>query len=164
MALEFEFQDEGLVEALANLPKNAQDAIVETVKQTTERGRNIVKFKTPTDSGRAINGWDIRYENGGERGVFFNEVPYINVLEYGGYPVRPIARASSAAVGAFIRGKAVLGGLSPGPRTQRSQGGAPIMRNNVSKQAPQGMVRSTLIELEDQFIFDLQEALDKALA
>lgn len=162
MSLEFEFIDEGLVEALENLPRNAQEAVIKTVRDTTRRARNIVVFKTPVDRGTLINGWKVRLENGGERGVFFNDVPYANVAEFGGWPVRSLARA--AGPGTLIRGNAVLGGLPPGPRTQRAPGGEPNMRSNVSKQAPQGMVRSTLIEIEPQFVFDLAENLDEALA
>ena len=139
-----------------------REAVIKTVKDTTLRGQQIVKFKTPVDTTKAINGWHTRFENGGERGLFVNEVAYINVLEFGGYPVRPIS--SGASPGTLIRGKAILGGLPPGPRTQRAPGGDPDMRSNVSKQAPRGMVRSTLAELQDQFIFDLGENLDRALA
>lgn len=159
--LEFEFVDEGLIEALEGLPTNAQRAVVETVRSTTQRGQQIVKFRTPVDSGKALNGWQVRYEDGGSRGVFFNDVAYINVLEFGGYPVR--AATAGASPGTLRRGKAILGGLPPGPRTQRAPGGTPKMRSNVSKQAPRGMVRSTLEELEPQFIFDLNENLDRAL-
>ena len=159
MALTFEFEDEGLVEALREFEPRVQGAIEKTVRDTTERARNIAKFKTPVDSTKAINGWRIRFE--GERGIFFNEVPYINVLEFGGYPVR---RASAgASPGTLRRGAAVLGGLPPGPRTQRAPGGEPPMRSNVSKQAPRGMVRDTLIEIEAAFLFDLAENIDRAL-
>lgn len=165
MPLEFEFQDEGLVEAIANLPKAAQEAVIETVKATTRRGEEIVKFKTPVDSGDAINGWQHRFENGGEVGILFNDVAYINVLEFGGYPVKPKwhARTNESSLG-YLFGDALLGGYPPGPRTQRAPGGDPVMRSNVSKQAPSGMVRSTLEEIEKQFLFDLSENLDKALA
>ena len=159
MALEFEFVDEGLVEALQNLPESTQRAIKDTVRATTLRGQQIVKFKTPVDSGKAINAWKTRFENNGERGVFFNDTPYINVIEFGGYPVR--ASSAGASLGTLRRGNAVLGGLPPGPRTQRAPGGQPQMRSNVSKQAPRGMVRSTLIELEPQFTFDLAEAIER---
>ncbi|HEU01433.1 hypothetical protein LCGC14_0273400 [marine sediment metagenome] len=159
--LTFEFVDEGLAEALRDLPQNVAGAIEKTVRDTTARARNIAKFKTPVDSTKAINGWRIRFEENGQRGVFFNEVPYINVLEFGGYPVR---RASAgASPGTLRRGRAVLGGLPPGPRTQRAPGGEPPMRSNVSKQAPRGMVRFTLQEIEPAFLFDLSENIDQAL-
>jgi len=87
MALSFTFIDKGLGKALADLPENTQGAIRKTVKDITKRALAIVKFKTPTDSTTAINGWRTRFENDGQRGIFFNEVPYINVLEFGGYPV-----------------------------------------------------------------------------
>ena len=66
MPLEFEFQDDGLVEAIQTLPERAQEAVIKTVRDTTLRGQQIVKFKTPVDSGKAINGWRTRFENGGE--------------------------------------------------------------------------------------------------
>lgn len=167
MPIEFEFIDKGLAAALQNLPVNVQNAVVKTVAETTDRAREIVRFKTPVDSQKLFNGWRTRSEEQGLRGVFFNNVAYAAVLEFGGYPVRK--RTATASPGTLIRGKAVLGGLPPGVRTQRATGffstlfGAQTMRSNVSKQAPQGMVRSTLIEIEPQFVFDLAENIDRSL-
>ncbi len=157
--LDFEWTNLDLSDALEELPETARKAIAETIDDTTERAIKIVKFKTPVDSGRAISGWEKSTEDGGLKGVFSNDTPYINVLEFGGYPVR----SAASGQGGFRRGNAVLGGLPPGPRTQRAPGGDPEMRDNVSKQAPRGMVRATLQEIEPQFVFDLNEALDEAL-
>ncbi len=38
------------------------------------------------------------------------------------------------------------------------------MKNNVSKQAPTGMIRITLIEIEGRFLRDLDDAIDRGLA
>ena len=38
------------------------------------------------------------------------------------------------------------------------------MNPNVSKQAPIGMVRQNLARIQPRFVFDLEEAIDEALA
>ena len=157
--LSFEWTDESLVRALDNLPKETQEAVSKVVEDTTGRAFRIIKNRTPIDRGKAHRGW--RQKVSGSTGKITNDVDYINVLEFGGYPVR---RASAgASPGTLRRGRAVLGGLPPGPRTQRAPGGEPPMRSNVSKQAPRGMVRSTLQEIEAPFLFDLAENIDRAL-
>lgn len=158
MALEFRWVDESLLNAIRDIPESSQRAIKTVVRATTKRAVRIAKFKTPVDTGNAINSWEDTTEKGGQVGVFKNSAPYINVLEFGGYPVRA---ATSGAKAGFRRGGAILGGLPPGPRTQRAPGGDPEMRSNVSKQAPRGMVRSTLIEIEPQFVFDLNEEIER---
>jgi len=89
--------------------------------------------------------------------VIENTAAYANVAEYGGWPVRAAATAKPPG---FIRGAAMLGGRTPGPRTQRAPGGKPRMTSNVSRQAPKGMVRATFIELEKPYVADLEEALE----
>jgi hypothetical protein len=158
VALEFEWVDTSLLEAIKELPRSSRRVIKKVVKATTKRAVKIAKFKTPVDSGEAIISWDESSERGGAVGVFRNTAAHANVLEYGGYPVR---KATSGAQAGFRRGGAVLGGLPPGPRTQRAPGGDPEMRDNVSKQAPKGMVRVTLIEIEPQFVFDLNEEIER---
>jgi hypothetical protein len=156
---DFSWTTDTLTDALKALPANARKAVRDTIKETTKRAVKIAKFRTPVDTGRAIEAWETKFEDGGLTGVVTNDAPYINVLEFGGYPVR---KATAGAEG-FRRGNAILGGRPPGPRTQRAPGGDPEMRSNVSRQAPHGMVRSTLIAIAPQFEFDLNEALDKAL-
>ena len=163
--LPFRWAETGLLKAINDLAvgKSAKKAIQATVKKMTLRAVKIAKFKTPVDSGRAIRGWKMKLEKDGTVGVFFNDVPYVNVLEFGGYPVTALGRRGTLRPGAFIRGKAQLGGHAPGKRTQRPPGGKPDMRANVSKQSPRGMVRSTIIDIEPAFLFELNKALDLAL-
>lgn len=162
MALfDFKWTDTSLEKALEELPQRAATAVKKTIRETTQRAVKIAKFKTPVDSGAAIRGWKVSFEDGGLRGVFRNDVPYINVLEFGGYPVRKAT--AGASPGTLRRGGAILGGLPAGRRTQRAPGGAPPMRSNVTRQAPRGMVRVTLLEIEPQFVADLNESLDEAL-
>lgn len=166
--LSFAWGENSLVPALVNLPPEAAAAVAAVIRTTTDRAFRIAKNKTPVDRGDARNGW--RQVASGQKGRIFNNVPYINVLEFGGYPVTPASRTRRSGL---RRGKAILGGAPPpntrdssgrfqgGARTQkaRSSGRAP-MRSNVSKQAPVGMVRSTLEELRPRFLSDLTHAIN----
>ena len=100
----------------------------------------------------------------GEKAVIENAVPYITVLEYGSYPVIPVKHKRTGG-GGIRRGNAWIGGnYPPGPRTVRAGGSGPKMaEGNVSRQAPIGMVRITLQELEPEFVFNLEEAIEVAL-
>lgn len=162
--LVFAWKSDKLTPALSNLPRGANRVISDVVKQTSKRAYDKIRYRTPVDrgvKGGAFSKWRKRIKRGGLEGVIENDAPYINVLEFGGYPVR---KARSGTRGGFRRGKALLGGLPPGPRTQRAPGGEPRMRSNVSRQAPRGMVRITLQEIEPQFLFDLEHALDRYFA
>lgn len=154
--LSFEFTDKNLVKALSSLPKETQIAVSGVVKKTTDRVFRIVKNKTPVDTGRARAGW--RKESRGAEGRIVNSVPYINVHEFGGYPVTPAARTSRT--GGFRRGRAVLGGAPPRARTRRAPGGEPPMTSNVSRQAPQGMLRKTFNDIQPRFVVDLVDAIN----
>lgn len=163
--LSFSWGDRNLVEALKNLPKEANAAVSRVVTQTTDRAFRIAKNKTPVDSGEARSAW--RRVIHGTEGKIVNNAPHINVLEFGGYPVTPARTATRR--GGFRRGRAILGGAPPPrggrsgrgtARTQRAPGGDPSMRHNVSKQAPRGMVRSTLEELQPRFLADLDDAIN----
>ena len=156
--LTFEFTDKSLIKAVESLPSETQTALAAVVKATTEKATKLIKGKTPVESGKAKAGW--KSKSRGVSGAIFNNVDYINVLELGGYPVRSAKRATRQAVGGFRRGNAILGGLSPGPKTRRAAGGAPAMTSNVSKKAPKGMVRSTLEEIEPQFVIDITDAIN----
>lgn len=161
--LRLEFKHDTLTPALQRLPRAIQRAVQEAVQDATERAVQIAKFKTPVDSGQAIGGWRTEQTGRGAKakGAFINDVPYINVLEFGGYPVRPARYKVTGSP--FFRGAAALGGLPPGPRTQRAPGGKPRMRSNVSKQAPRGMVRSTLQEVEPEFLLDLEARVQRVI-
>lgn len=156
--LVFEWGNDTLTAALEALPKEAEAAVVEVVKDTTARATRIVKNKTPVDRGRLRQGW--RAEVKGLTGRFVNTVAQANVAEFGGWPVTALSRSPKLRPGARIRGRAQLGGHKPGPRTTRAPGGTPSMFSNVSRQAPQGMVRITLKEIQPVFFFDLDEALE----
>ena len=156
----FRWEHTGLITTVRKMPERVDRAVKEVIRRHIDRVFNIVRFSTPTDTGRALRAWRIEMRDGGRAGVVTNDTPYINVLEYGGYPVRP-ARGPMPS-GAFQRGNAYLGGHPPGPRTMGAPGGEPTMRSNVSKQAPHGMVRKALGETEDAFQFDLEEAIERA--
>ena len=125
------------------------------------------KFKTPADrgtAGGALSRWKVTSEDGGLTGVVTNDAPHINVLEFGSYPVIPLSKKPRLS-GALTRGRAQLGGdYPPGRRTTKARSGIVPMLSpgNVSKQAPFGMIRRTLVEIQPQFIFDLGEAIDRA--
>jgi len=159
--LSFEWGTDTLIPALENLPREAERAVAEVVAITTDRAYKMAKNRTPVDRGDARNGW--RQSARGANGRIFNNVPYINVLEFGGYPVTPAAHTSRSGL---RRGRAVLGGLPPPSnltgtaRTAKAPGGRPSMRNNVSKQAPRGMVRSTLEDIQPRFLADLTNAIN----
>lgn len=163
--LRFEFANQ-LTPSLEKLPSAIAREVQEAVEEATKRAVQIAKFKTPVDRGTAIGGWRTELPKAGSgaeaKGAFVNDVPYINVLEFGGYPVRPARFKTRGAP--FFRGAAALGGLPPGPRTRTAPGGEPKMRSNVSKQAPKGMVRSTLLEVEPEFLADLEERINRVVA
>ena len=159
--ISFEWTDESLVTAVGLVPFETEHAVSEVVRKTTNRAFKIVKNRTPVDRGRARRGW--KKETRGTEGRFFNDVAYINVLEFGPYPVTATKRTSRSGV--IRRGKGSLGGAVPPSvrgtaKTQRTPGGRPTMRSNVSKQAPQGMVRITLQEIEPRFVVDLVDAIN----
>lgn len=165
--LSFDWSDTSLVTALDNLPREAEAAVAQVVAVTTDRAFKMAKNRTPTDRGDARNGW--RQSARGRNGRIFNNVAYINVLEFGPYPVTPASHTSRSGL---RRGRAVLGGLPPPDkrdaggrftgtaRTQKAPGGRPTMRSNVSKQAPRGMVRSTLEDIQPRFLADLTNAIN----
>ena len=150
--------------ALRKLPREVQEAIDKVVADTSEKLFNRIVTDTPRDRGQgggAVSRWTRTVQ--AAQALIKNDAPHINVLEFGGYPVRAIkGRTLASGVGGFQRGNAVLGGLSPGPRTQIAPGGSPTMISNVSRQAPQGMVRQNLERITAPFVFDLEEAIDKA--
>ena len=150
--------------ALKKLPKEVQAAIEKVVKKTGDKLEQRIKDDTPRDRGQA-GGLVSKWKRSGtaDEVVLTNTAPYANVIEFGGYPVRP-ARGSSAGGAGFKRGKAILGGLPPGPRTQTAPGGSPAMVSNVSRQAPSGMVRQNLERITAPFVFDLEEAIDEAFS
>jgi len=165
--LSFSWSDTSLITAMENLPPEAEAAVARVVSDTTDRAYRKAINKTPVDRGDARRGW--KREARGRNGRIYNNVEYINVLELGGYPVTPASHASRT--GGFRRGKAILGGAPPPDkrdaggrftgtaRTQKAPGGEPKMRNNVSKQAPKGMVRDTLREIQPRFMADLEWAI-----
>lgn len=150
--------------ALRKLPREVQDAIDKVVEDTSKKLFDRIVTDTPRDRGQgggAVSRWTRTVD--GDQALITNDAPHINVLEFGGYPVRATkGRALAVGVGGFQRGNAVLGGLSPGPRTQIAPGGSPTMVSNVSRQAPQGMVRQNLARITEPFVFDLEEAIDRA--
>lgn len=186
-------------------PDAIRVGVQKVVDQTAAKLFKRVRLATPRDSGAAARGWVEIVEGRGEKATvrLVNKVDYINVLEFGGYPVvslkkrsakkktkkkRPrrksakeldrarkskgtpkrkqggSQKASHTPVGAVVRGGARLGGgYPPGPRTQKDGGGDPPMLSNVSRQAPKGMVRKQLAAIRPEFLFDLEEAIDKIL-
>ncbi len=165
----------GLEKVFRDLPGVAVDVTRRTVLNTGKKAFRRIRNRTPVDRGKARGSWRIRPLKGGlviEIRGGGKRAPHLGVLELGGYPVRARSRVRNIPAGAFIRGKAVLGGRPPGPRTQRPprvKGLEPpakprgrALNPNVSKQAPRGMLRITFGEIEPEFVADLEEALDEA--
>lgn len=158
----FRFSDTSLITALGAVEQRAQEAISAVVRRHALRAVGLIRGRTPVDSGRARRGWRIQTAGtGGTRGILTNDVPYITVLEFGGYPVTALSRTRRS--GGFRRGAARLGGAPPGPKTQRAPAGQPGMRSNVSSQATRGMVRQTLTRIEPRFLADLNRAVTRAV-
>jgi hypothetical protein len=168
--------DNPIGEELKKLPKKVQDAVKKVVRDTGKRVEKRIRLDTPRDRGTAAAGWKSTEQRvpGGVEVTLTNKVPYINVLEFGGYPVKPKWHKRTNATGPGIpRGDAILGGYPPGPRTQKGEdafvpdvleGVTPGMNDNVSRQAPSGMVRQNLIRIQPRFQFDLEEAVAEAYA
>ena len=144
--------------------KRVNDAIAKVVDRTARDVYMKIKLATPSRTGFARGSWKRYKSSDGLTAVIENKADYINVLEFGGYPVTALGRSGKLRSGALIRGKAQLGGSPPGPNTRKAQGGEPTMRSNVSKQAPRGMARRTMAEAEPVFMFDVAEAIDLAMA
>lgn len=158
-----------LAETIRKAGPRIGDAVRKVTKQHADRVYKNIKFSTPTDSGKARAGWKKKLSDRGRAArtvAITNDVEYINVLEHGSYPVRA-ARNVTDPRGAIRRGAAYLGGhFPPGPRTVRAPGGQPKMLapGNVSRQAPHGMVRKALGDMQEAYVFDLERAIEEALA
>jgi len=128
-------------------------ALLATKKSTLEMGSRIIK-RTPVDTGRTRSNWQFAVgspilgtvkstDRSGSRaigglasgintwvptttGYFTNNVPWINVLENGGYPNPPKRGSFDKRTKSFV---------------VKSQGG-------FSKQAPNGMVKITVNEFD----------------
>ena len=126
------------------------------------------KDATPVKSGKAKSGWTMTTMTSGGlvQMKITNNVRYIGVLEYGGYPVRAVSRASQRK-GAIRRGRAYLGGdFLPGPDTVGAPGGEPKMLQPglVSRQAPRGMLRKAVKSSEKKAAQKVESALSSAIA
>jgi hypothetical protein len=116
-----------------------------TLQAVGQEGLRQTREGTPVDEGDAQASW--RLEQRGRFAVAIRSegIPYINILEFGGYPT---AR--------FRTGKE----YPPGPRTQAAPAGEPLTRNNVSRQAPHGMLRLALLRirrlLTERLLQDMQ--------
>ena len=151
-----------LVAKFAELIPGSEAAVKQLVAETTERTLKKIRYRTPIDTARAFRGWKIKFTRGGLEGTISSSIPYIAVLEFGGYPVRPLKWDPNGP--GFVRGAGRLGGKMPGRRTTRAPGGDPKMTSNVSRQAPKGMVRITFLDTEKQLERDLKELVDRLLA
>lgn len=174
LTIEFDFT--GMERSMRILRRGVPKVLKRVIKRTGDKAFRRTRNRTPVSRGKARGSWKrivlkgglvVRIQGGGPT------APYINVLEFGGYPVRDKTTARRTP-GSFARGGAVLGGLPPGRRTRRApraQGldppaepsGRPL-NSNVSKQAPRGMLRITFKELESEFARDLERALDRLFA
>lgn len=155
---------------LRRVPGASDQAIRIAVARVGAIAFNRTRIRTPSASGRARAGWQMRSIDGGKVVEIFNRVPYAGVLEFGGYPVRAARRARSGGIPA---GRALLGGLPPGIKTMRPIGGdfdekakpgGAAFNSNVTRQAPQGMMRVSLKEVDERdFAPALEDALQSAL-
>lgn len=154
--------DDPVGPGLAKFPALVRAAISGVVKDTSAKAFRRIVAATPRDRGTAAGNWREKSMPG--KTVLTNRTDYIWVLERGGYPVIPASKKRSRP-GGVRRGRAVLDGdYPPGPRTMVPPGGGIEMLRNVSRQAPQGMVRKTLRDIEPEFVFNLEEAIDIAFA
>jgi hypothetical protein len=122
------------------LPDAVNAAVISTVARTADKAFERMRDRTPVDrgvAGGAISRWRRRILRDGLEQEFVNDAAHIGRLEFGGYP---------------------------GTRNRCQAGVDPYTRTYVSKQAPRGMVRVTLDEIEPEFAFDLEEAVDIALS
>lgn len=146
----FEWKTTSLIDAISHLGEDVRDAITDVVAETTNVAFQAARDASPIgDTDKLIDGWRLTFEEGGLVGVITNATPYVNIAEEGGWP------------GARWRtGK----DYAPGPRTAKAPGGEPMMFNNVSLQAPRGMMRVTFEAMRDQFGFDLEERIEQKWA
>ena len=155
-----------LTRSLNKLPKKVQDAIKEVVKDTGGKVFDRIVRDTPRDRGSG-GGASSKWKKS-QRGLVLtitNDAPHINMLEFGGYPVKPKWHKRTNATGpGFVRGNAILGGYPPGEGTQISAGGSPVMTSNVSSLAPDGMVRKTLDAIAEPFADNLGAAIREAFS
>ena len=173
--LSFSIDVSDMKRALRTAPRAVRLGIKSAIKKTTMKAFRRTRSKTPTDRGIARGGWRFRFTNRGLTGEIFNDVDHINVLEYGGFPVRAASRVKRRSAGSFKRGNAILGGHKPGPRTQRARdvrgleppaerAGKRSHNSNVSKQAPSGMIRITFRDIQPEFARELENEINKEFA
>ena len=144
----------GLDDVKKMIAKNKRDAN-DNIRGVYFSGLSNVIKGTPTDTGRARNNWFLsvgvpfslagrssKKDGGGsERSLtqmpkwvlnkkvyFSNNLPYIGILEYGGYP-------SPVKIGSYIK---------------RSKSFEIVSVNGFSKQAPNGWVRAALIKMQNK--------------
>lgn len=83
--------DNPILPLLKKLPKEVQDAIEGVVNDWSAEALERIKNATPRDRGTAAANWKVDSVSSSKPGdvkdVISNETPYINVLEFGGYPV-----------------------------------------------------------------------------
>lgn len=155
-----------LAAGFRRLPRKVEQAIEKVVDDTSKLLFDRIVTDTPRDRGTGgglVSRWTRTVVMG--QAVIKNDAPHANVAEFGGWPVIPNSKGRPNATGPGLpRGGATLGGYPPGPRTQIAPGGSPVMISNVSRQAPEGMVRQNLERIEDRFVFDLEEAVDQAFS
>lgn len=156
--------------AFTRLERELPDAVAAGIQETGTLAQGRIRTNTPVDKGRARSSWRRRSLDAGKVVEIFSNVPYINVLEFGGYPVRAASLLSFQPPGSFRRGRAFLGGARPGPRTRRPASvsgldptAQPFGRQinaNVSTQAPRGIVRLVLRDIDRR---ELAPIIDRRL-
>jgi len=164
--LEVSFTDD-VSPFLSGVENRIRRAVESVVQETADKAGQRIHNRTPRDRGTAAAAWRRTSSVGGQEATFSNSTPYINVLEFGGYPIIPASRTPTRS-GLQRRGGAFIGGgaYPPGSRrTSAAPSGEPSMTSNVSQAlGRQGMVRVTLTEIEPEFVFDMEEAIDAALS
>ena len=177
--------------ALKALPKEVLAAIENVTKETSELLFTRIVDDTPRDrgsAGGAASKWTKSPPDASGTVTIENDAPHSRVLELGPYPVVATGkrkkrggkkkkkkkragrkgrekRAKRERTGpGELRGNARLGGFPPGPRTQVAPGGSPVMKSNVSRQAPKGMVRQNLERIQDRYVFALEESIEQAFS
>lgn len=97
---------EKLAKKLENLATDTPEKVEMTLKQVAEQTIKEVKTETPADTGQLRMGW--HRENGGcLKQIIYNNVEYVNHVEYGHRVVYYGKKTNSVVPGVFMLKKTI---------------------------------------------------------
>ena len=97
---------EKLAKKLEKLANDTPQKVEMTLKQVAEQTIKEVKIETPADTGQLRMGWH-RENGGGLKQIIYNNVEYVNHVEYGHRVVYYGKKTNSVVPGVFMLKKTI---------------------------------------------------------